>query len=446
MRKTKQRGIMLILLALLVVGLGQTNVFGEDFAAYVKKSKDFKRVKQKDFKRVKQIEKILESPRWDHWILMPWRYRWGATYDSELIMWMKKHGHNGGFCDHLPKEDAKLQEKAGFLWYLDHAAGKGDLYQKVSKKERQNPERPVCLVKPSTVKRLKQKLKKSVTESMKYKTRIAYALDDEVSWSGFTNPCSFTNPCKWDNNPLSLADYSKWLKMRYGSEKALKTQWTQGALPVLTSIVNWGNFGKKDFIKRMANPDDLQNYYFLPLSKWNLSAWCDAISYMDSQFANLIGDLVDYSNSIDPTTPCGFVGGQAPAPYGGYDYAKIMRKIQFLEAYDIGASAEISRSLNLDNMMPITKTHFGDPISPETTWFFWYYLAHGDRGVIYWAQDWFKGSCPKFKIKLLGKKVKEIANVSKKIFKGKWKHNGIAIYYSHPFHGLLTVNFTKKPG
>ncbi len=53
-----------------------------------------------------------------------------------------------------------------------------------------------------------------------------------------------------------------------------------------------------------------------------------------------------YANGLDPSVPGGFVGGQAPSAYGGYDYAKLAKKVQFVEAYDDGSAPEILRSLS----------------------------------------------------------------------------------------------------
>jgi len=39
---------------------------------------------------------------------------------------------------------------------------------------------------------------------------------------------------------------------------------------------------------------------------------------------------VEHSNTLDPETPCGIVGGQAPNAFGGFDYAKLTRKVQFI--------------------------------------------------------------------------------------------------------------------
>ncbi len=55
---------------------------------------------------------------------------------------------------------------------------------------------------------------------------------------------------------------------------------------------------------------------------------------------------------LDPSTPCGFVGGQSPNAFGGFDYAKLMRKVQFLESYNVGGSQAIIRSFNPHNAIP----------------------------------------------------------------------------------------------
>ena len=401
------------------------NVLSEDFTTYIKTSKDFQRIPQK--------KEILESKRWNEWVLMPWRASWGREYDKDCATILKNAGFNGGFCNRRPRADADLHEQNGFLWYLDHTAGKGDLHlRKAGKQELKSPNRPRCLLDPQVITRLKKNIQAAVTDSKKFKTRIAYALDDEVSWS------SFTSPCKWDNSPLSRADFARWLKERYGSESNLKKEWQPFAPSAVNSSVNWGswtpgNAPPADYIKRMLNPDDLQEFYNKPMDQWNLAAWCDALSYMDSQFANLIGDLVEYANTLDPTTPCGFVGGQGPAPYGGYDYAKVLRKIQFLEAYDIGASMEIVRSLNPGNEISTVKTSFGNPADVSVVWGYWYYMVHGDKGIITWAKDWFKnGKVSLEDIKKTGAEIQEVAKASKKIIGGKWMQNGVAIYYSHP--------------
>ena len=147
----------------------------EDFRSYIRNSWDFH--------RVPQPPAILQSKRWNHWVLMPWRYRWGKEYNRELAQRLKEAGFNGAMCDHNPQK-AKIHEQAGLLWYLDHAAGKGDLYlypEDATQEARRAPNRPVCLADPQVWDRLRGRLAESLEDSRDYYTRIAYALDDEVS-------------------------------------------------------------------------------------------------------------------------------------------------------------------------------------------------------------------------------------------------------------------------
>ncbi len=70
-----------------------------------------------------------------------------------------------------------------------------------------------------------------------------------------------------------------------------------------------------------------------------------------------------------------------------------MRKVQFLESYNIGGSQAIIRSFNPHNAIPAVTSHFHRP-SPDTIWQTWYYLAHGNRGFIGWVEKWFDGKTP----------------------------------------------------
>jgi len=379
---------------------------GEDFGRYIRTSEDFRPVDLSPARRV--------SDRWNRWLLMPWRYDWGRPYDRTLALELKGVGYNGAFCDYEP-EEAASHEGAGLLWYLDHAAGKGDLHLRTEQASREalaSPLRPVCLADSSVRVRLFDRLETSVAAASAFPGRIAYALDDEISWS------SSTSPCRWDNDPRSLAEFHAWLLERCGSREAV--------------MARWGGDGER-FWDRMATPDDFQDLYGRPWPEWNLSPWADAVSFMDSQLSNLIGELVERANVIDPQTPCGIVGGQCPAPYGGYDYAKLMRKVQFLEVYNLGAAAELARSLNPGQTIPLVKTGFGPPLAPQNIWFCWHHLIHGDRGLIFWAESWFRPrGVPAGEVFGFGPVIQELARVSELFREARWQHDGIAIYYSHP--------------
>lgn len=375
----------------------------ENYRHYVLTSDDFSSVPKPDVKTL--------AKRWDRWILLPVRYRWTQPYTDDFVAKLKGAGFNGGVCDFIPRNDADLHEKHGLLWYLNRAAGTGDLRLADTWNApavRGALRRPKCLLESEVLDRLQGRLGRSVRLCMKYSTRIAYALDDEISWS------TSTDPCRWDNHPLSMRGFREWLVNRYGSRGAILRQ--------------WGGNGDA-FLRRMATPDDFQDLYRRPLMLWNLSPWCDALSYMDSQLLNLTGELVTYAAGVDPSTPCGIVGAQAPAAYGGYDYAKLMHKVQFLGLHDVGSAMEIARSFNTSIGMPLIATGAGDPKGADGVWWNWYGLAHGFRGTTVLADGWFG---PEGDMLHLGPAILRIADASRKVIGSKWQHDGVAIYYSHP--------------
>ena len=146
-----------------------------------------------------------------------------------------------------------------------------------------------------------------------------------------------------------------------------------------------------------VTPDDMLGQLSRPLGQLDFSPLLDRITYNDSVWANFLGKLVECANQADPDTPCGFVGGQSPNIWGGYDYAKLTKKIQFIEAYNLGSAQAIIRSFSPQNALPQVTTHFHSPQCgiANDIWQSWYYFAHGNRGMIGWVEGWFDGNKPR---------------------------------------------------
>jgi hypothetical protein len=138
-----------------------------------------------------------------------------------------------------------------------------------------------------------------------------------------------------------------------------------------------------------AFEDVRKKIHNIPLSQWNLSPWMDFRHFMDFQFGAVLAELCRYANSIDPQTPAGFVGGQGPGPWGGYDYAMLSRAVQWMEAYDINGTNEILRSWWKDRR-PRMQTFFSTKNPKLDSWFLWYYMLHGNQAVIAWPEGWFR--------------------------------------------------------
>jgi hypothetical protein len=131
------------------------------------------------------------------------------------------------------------------------------------------------------------------------------------------------------------------------------------------------------------------------------------------------------------------VGAQGPSLWGGYDYAKLAKKVQFIEAYDLGSAPEILRSFDHAGALPRVTTHFHQDQDGSDSWLAWHYFAHGHRGMIGWVDEsWFADGHPPHPRPWLDRfapTLRELGAVQgPKTAGARSLHDGIAIYYSHP--------------
>jgi len=365
-----------------------------------------------EFQSVRQDPEVMIG-RWDTWIYMPWRYQWSIGTGEEGGRFCRDYGFNGGFTDH-GHGPLEWLEKWNLRFYNDHTAAKGYLYLRGSggkssfrkyqldaRSVRGDSEGPKP-IDQAMLDKLRGIVRDHVGNIKGSPMRVAYALDDEISWS------IFVVPIPWrlnDDDGL----YARWLDSYYGPDKAPEPQF--------------------------VTPEFTRAQLDRPLGQLDFSPLLDRITYNDSLWAIFLGKLVECANEADPETPCGFVGGQSPNMWGGYDYAKLMHKIQFIEAYDLGSSQEIVRSLSPHDAMPVVTTHFHKDArgSANDIWQAWYYFAHGNRGMIGWVEGWFDGGKPRPWLDDFKPTLKELGGVQgPKLVGARWIHDGVAIYYSHP--------------
>ena len=324
----------------------------DPYLAYVRNAPEFKPVRQ---------DPGGWNAHWNTWVYMPWRYQWTIGTGDEGGQFCKDYGFNGGFIDHGDTGVLPWLEKWDLKFYCDHLCGKGA----VKVREKSNKFKDEMLdarsirrggdgqqpLNEEMVDRLKKLMDRRIPGMKNSPVRVAYALDDEVSWG------SFLKPIAWRVNDDDKA-YETWLATYYGG-KAPPAQY--------------------------VTPEFTKAQLDRPLKDLDFSPLLDRITYNDSVWANFIGRLVDYSNSLDPDTPCGFVGSQSPNLWGGFDYAKLSKKIQFIEAY-MGTAQSIIRSFN--PAIPQVTTHFHkDQLgTANDIWQTWWCFAHGNRGMIGWVQ------------------------------------------------------------
>ena len=372
----------------------------DPYSAYIIQAPEFQPVR---------LDSAAGPGRWDTWLYMPWRYRWAIGTGEAGGRFCQTYGIHGGVSDHGQGPLAWLT-RWQLRFYNDHTAGKGDLhldgndFTRLARDPRALRPRPLDGPLLAT---LQGNLARTIPALRASPLRLAYALDDETSWG------SFVRPLPWRVNADDAA-YARWLDLYYGRRG-----------------------GHSAPVPRFVTYDDVRGQLDGPLKEIDLSPLLDRMTYNDSVWANFLGALVASANRLDPSTPCGIVGAQPPSLWGGYDYAKLMKKVQFVEPYDRGSAPEIVRSLapQTPNGLPWVLTHFhDDKLGPEQdSWFAWHGFAHGARGLIGWVEGWFENGRPRPWLDRFKPTLEELGEMQgKKLAGARRVDDGIGIYYSHP--------------
>ena len=364
------------------------------------------------------------APRWKRFEMIVYQYKTPPPGPEAKRVYESLNLHalhlDNGFSDDL----LNFAKANNYPYYVDHSAGKGDLYIRpeewqtffnLYRDNRSRPQRPHSIWDPTVLARLKGNLRSNITRA-RTGPALAYAFDDEISVT------SFTSPADVDWSPEGLSHFHAWLQTQYGTLDRLNAEWG-------TNFTDWNQ----------AEPqtvDDTRHFHDQTFDQWNLSRWLDHRSFMNAAWADLLSDLTHEANALDPTTPAGFVGGQAPSTYGGYDYALLRDSVQWMEAYDIGGTNEILRSF-WGQTKPHVQTYFLTDNPAMDKWFLWYYLVHGDRGVICWPESdkgpWFENGQARPGVQALAPTFKEVQGPISEIFPdATFEHDGIALYYSQP--------------
>jgi hypothetical protein len=368
------------------------------YLAYVRQAPEFRRVRQGS---------ALTDRRWDSWTYMPWRYRWHVGTGERGGRFCQEYGITGGVMDHGVGPLGWL-ERWGLRFYNDHTAGKGSLFlmpAHLADLDLRSPRavRPRPLT-PGLLQELGSTVAGEIALIRRSPLRLAYSLDDEISTGSFLRPI----PWRLDEDDEA---YRRWLRAYYGGRPPGPSEET-----------------------RFAGPDEVRGELDERLREIDLSPFLDRMTYNDSVWADFVGRLVERCNREDPEVPCGFVGGQAPNLWGGYDWAKLARKVQFVEAYDQGSAPEIVRSLS--PTIPRISTHFHNDRrgTGNDVWLAWHHFAHGNRGMVGWVEGWFfSDGTPRPWLERFRLTLQELGGVQgKKTVGARRLEDGVAIYYSHP--------------
>lgn len=364
--------------------------------------------------RLEPVPAVRQRPEWNRFVILVWQWQNDVRRDSALY---EEAGLHGFHIDRGAGQEelVRLSLSRKFPYYVDHAAGKGILYLANSLRPRVTGRRellvrPNSLADPENIRALEDQLRENVATTKKGLV-YAYAFDDEISLG------SFNSPAEVDIHPRSLAWYRKWLADRYGNIERLNGAW--GTEYPSFEAVQPVSFEE---IRRSISP---------PLSRWNLSRWLEWRSFMNYQLARILVHLTQFTNRLDPAVPAGFVGGQQPSAYGGYDYALLALAVQWMEGED-----DILRSFWNRPRRLRFRTYSMTGTLERDTWELWHRLAHGDQLTVAWPEGWFqsgKGLSPK--VRRLAPVFREVQGPASEFIVSPDAYleaDAIGIYYSHP--------------
>jgi len=312
---------------------------------------------------------------------------------------------------------------SGMTFYVGHAVGKGFLHLKNGQfqpcwdhywKERDTRHliRPCCLRDPEVFEKIKLRLRNCI-EAQAPQAPLAYSLDDEISITRRVTPLDFCF-C-----PHCLEGFRNWLKIRYGSLKSLNYRWRT-------------RFEKWEAVVPMTTDEIKRREHRMPKSRWAMGPWSDHRIFMDETLATTLSALRSEARRLGVKVPVGFLGGQAPAPFGGYDWSRLVKSVDWVEAYDQGGAMEVIRGLAPDVIQVRTYFKAGKG-EGANRYRLWKYFAHGDRGAILWSDreildsvgnpsDYALGISPVLKVLT--------SPTASRILSLPVAHDGIALYYS----------------
>ncbi len=263
---------------------------------------------------------------------------------------------------------------SGLPFYVGHAAGKGFLYMRERNwkavfdpwYKTRDPSllaRRPCLSDPKAFGGARGRLVKTLSRLPEGRA-LALSLDDEISATRFIDPIDF---CR---SPHCLAAFRAWLREKYGSLKTLSASWGrkisswEEVFPPLTDRV-------REASGRSPYPP-------------NLARWNDHLAFRDHLLADRVRRLLDVERKLAPGLPGGFLGGQAPAAWGGYDWSLLAPPAGFVEAYDIGGARDVVASFASPGTKRVETLFLGPDFRLDRARFY-SMMAHGLSGAILWS-------------------------------------------------------------
>lgn len=260
--------------------------------------------------------------------------------------------------------------------------------------ERKMLVRPDCLSDPKFIEECKQYMRESVSIDAKFRSG-AYSISDEPSVT------SFSDPFDWCFRPETMQAFRLWAKEKYKTLDALNAEWGTAfktwdeVVPQTTNEARSNNNPKyRDLFRTKIAGLQIRERNLLldelaEPGKENYAAWSDHREFMDTAYANLLGECTKVVREGDPHSPAGILGTQGPSAFGGWDYWKLVNAVDWFEPYESGNSWEIVMSWRQPRTV-VSQTTFIKSLGPQRYHAASYFLKGSRGAIVYEPGDVFK--------------------------------------------------------
>jgi hypothetical protein len=299
-------------------------------------------------------------------------FRGGPPAVTKTLELLRNRGWSG--CEVPASESSAPSSLARVNFYVEDLAGTGDLrldaetfaadrQMFLDERDSRLPVRPISLSDPAVLERMKEQVAKGVARH-RVNRPVAYSLGDGISLTAGISPLDY---CYEEHTLVAMRS---WLQRRYTSLATLNEAWgtefesLEQVVPLTTDASRTRNEG-------------------LPLKEINFSSWNDHREFMNVVFADVVGELTRVVREMDPGVPVGFLGGQANAAYGGFDWWRLAKICSFLEAEEFGLTPEMihafaRRGTRVVSTLELDERRPDDQLGVDL----WHRVARGDHGII----------------------------------------------------------------
>lgn len=312
--------------------------------------------------------------RWEAFPVFVW-FHGGPPPGPRPFATLRAAGLGG--CNVEASDDGAAAYAAGLDVYIDHLAGKGDLYLRPPVFERDRaaladdprhhrPQRPSGLCDDALAERLRARVDAGLARHAAH-APLCYVLDDELSVTRGVNPMDYCFA------PATLDALRAWLAERHGTIAALNAAWG-------SRFASFAELLPPTTGEAREAADDVA------LERLNFAAWSAHREFMEVALARRLVDLASRVAAHDRDAPIGFTGGSFPSAFGGFDWGLLAPALSLHEPYETGAAPELVHSLAAPAAR-IVSTLFV-PDAPRPGWQpreLLTRIARGDDGVVAWS-------------------------------------------------------------